>query len=74
MKKIFALVMAAVILTTTAMAADFIPGQKIRFNGNEDRWEGELKSIQRQVGAGQGPGVLCDHRQRRRGAGAVPEA
>lgn len=45
MKKIFALVMAAVILTTTAMAADFIPGQKIRFNGNEDRWEGELKSI-----------------------------
>ena len=45
MKKIFALVMAAVILTTTAMAADFIPGQKIRFNGNEDRWEGELKPI-----------------------------
>ena len=44
MKKIFALVMAAVILTTTAMAADFIPGQKIRFNGNEDRWEGELRA------------------------------
>lgn len=45
MKKIFAMIMAVVILTTTAVAADFNPGTKIRFNGNEDRWEGELKSI-----------------------------
>lgn len=45
MKKIFAMIMAVVVLATTAMAADFNPGTDIRFNGNEDRWEGELKSI-----------------------------
>lgn len=45
MKKIFAMIVAAAMLTVTAVAADFNPGKKIRFNGNEDRWEGELKSI-----------------------------
>lgn len=45
MKKIFAMIMAVAILTVTAVAADFNPGKKIRFNGNEDRWEGTLKSI-----------------------------
>lgn len=45
MKKIFAMIMAAAILTVTAVAADFNPGKKIRFNGNEDRWEGTVKSI-----------------------------
>lgn len=46
MKKIFAMILAAVILTTTAMAGDFTPGSKIRFNGNEDRWDSKpTKSI-----------------------------
>lgn len=46
MKKIFAMIMAVVILTTTAMAGDFIPGSKIRFNGNESRWDKQpTKSI-----------------------------
>lgn len=46
MKKIFAIVMAAVVLTTTAMAGDFYPGTKIRFNGKEERWDDSLtKSI-----------------------------
>ena len=45
MKKIFAMIVAAAMLTLTAVAADFNPGKKIRFNGNEDRWEGEVKSI-----------------------------
>lgn len=45
MKKIFAMIMAVVVLTTTAVAADFNPGTKIRFNGNEDRWDTTLKSI-----------------------------
>lgn len=39
MKKIFAIVMAALVLTTIAMAGDFSPGSKIRFNGNEERWD-----------------------------------
>lgn len=45
MKKIFAMILAVVMLTTMAFAADFNPGKKIRFNGNEDRWEGDLKPI-----------------------------
>ena len=45
MKRVFAFIMAAVMLTVMAVAADFNPGTKIRFNGNEDRWEGDLKAI-----------------------------
>ena len=45
MKKILAMILAVVMLSVTAFAADFNPGKKIRFNGNEDRWEGELKPI-----------------------------
>lgn len=45
MKKVFAILMAAAMLTVMAFAADFNPGTKIRFNGNEDRWEGDLKAI-----------------------------
>lgn len=39
MKKLFAMIMAVTILTTIAMAGDFSPGSKIRFNGNEERWD-----------------------------------
>ena len=45
MKKIFAMILAVAMLSVMAVAADFNPGKKIRFNGNEDRWEGELKAI-----------------------------
>ena len=45
MKKILAMILAVVMLSVTAFAADFNPGKKIRFNGNEDRWEGDLKAI-----------------------------
>ena len=46
MKKLFAIIMAVIVLTTIAMAGDFTPGSKIRFNGNEDRWDtGPAKSI-----------------------------
>lgn len=46
MKRIFAIAMAVLVLTTIAMAGDFSPGSKIRFNGNEDRWDSKpTKSI-----------------------------
>ena len=46
MKKIFAIVMAVLVLATVAMAGDFSPGSKIRFNGKEERWDtGPAKSI-----------------------------
>ena len=45
MKQILAMIPAVVMLSITAFAADFNPGKEIRFNGNEDRWEGELKPI-----------------------------
>jgi hypothetical protein len=46
MKKVLAMIMATSMLTTMAVAADYTPGQEIKFDGTEESiWDGEVGNI-----------------------------